>query len=339
MAKYEHAGRRIFIIAEAGVNHNGDIKIARQLIDAAAESMADAVKFQTFISEKCVSTNAEKARYQKETSGEGDSQLDMLRKLELSFDDFCELKEYCKNKGILFLSTAFDVESARFLNKIGVEVFKIPSGEITNYPLLKTVGQFGKPVIMSTGMSEMTEISHAMKVLQQYGTTDISLLHCNTQYPTPMEDVNLRAIKELEETFQVPVGYSDHTLGIEVPIAAAALGATIIEKHFTLDRNMEGPDHRASLEPEELKRMVTAIRHIESAMGDGKKKVMPSERENVVIARKSIVAAVPIKRGTVFTEDNLAVKRPGNGISPMRWNEILGQKANRDYEMDELIVL
>lgn len=331
--------KKIFIIAEAGVNHNGDIRIAKQLVDAAAESKADAVKFQTFISEKCITLNAEKANYQKETVGEAGSQLEMVKKLELKFDDFREIKEYCREKKIMFLSTAFDIDSARFLNELGLDIFKIPSGEITNYPLLKVIGQFRKRVIMSTGMSETFEIRSAVEVLRKYGTEDISLLHCNTQYPTPMEDVNLLAMLQLEKEFHMPVGYSDHTLGIEIPIAAAALGATIIEKHFTLDRSMQGPDHKASLEPSELTNMVKAVRNIEAALGDGEKKVTASERDNMRIARKSIVAGMPIRKGDIFTEDNLAVKRPGNGISPMCWNEILGQTAARDYDMDEMIEL
>ena len=237
------------------------------------------------------------------------------------------------------MSTAFDIDSARFLNELGLTIYKIPSGEITNYPLLKTIAQFGRKVIMSTGMSEPEEIGRAMEVLRQFGTTDISLLHCNTQYPTPMEDVNLRAMHKLEELFQVPAGYSDHTLGIEIPIAAAALGATVIEKHFTLDRDMEGPDHKASLEPDELKSMVKAIRNIEMAMGDGIKRITASEKENLDIARKSIVAARPIRQGETFTEANIAAKRPGNGISPMRWNEVIGQSAIRDFRTDELIEL
>lgn len=328
---------KVFIIAEAGVNHNGNMKLAKQLIDVAAESKADAVKFQTFISEKCISAGADKASYQKQTVGEAGSQLDMIKKLELSFDNFCELKEYCEKKNIIFLSTAFDVDSAKFLHDIGLETFKIPSGEITNYPLLKTVGQFQKKVIMSTGMSELHEIKDAIEVLNEYGTEDISLLHCNTQYPTPMRDVNLRAMLKLKDAFQVPIGYSDHTLGIEVPIVAVALGAVIIEKHFTLDKNMEGPDHRASLEPDELSRMVASIRNIEMTLGDGEKRVTDSERENMAVVRKSIVAAVPIKEGEIFTENNITVKRPGNGISPMRWNEMIGQKAVRDFGEDELI--
>ena len=327
----------VFIIAEAGVNHNGDMKIAKQLIDVAAESKADAVKFQTFIGEKFISAGADKANYQKHTVGEAGSQLEMIKKLELSFDDFCELKAYCEKRNIIFLSTAFDTDSAKFLYDIGLETFKIPSGEITNFPLLRTIGQFRKKIIMSTGMSELHEIERAIAVLQEYGTKDISLLHCNTQYPTPMEDVNLKAMLKIKEEFQLPVGYSDHTLGSEVPVAAVALGASIIEKHFTLDKNMEGPDHRASLEPDELNRMVEAIRNTEKALGDGEKKVSASERENIHVARKSIVASTHIKQGDIYTEENIAVKRPGTGISPMRWNEIIGQKAVRDFEIDELI--
>lgn len=331
--------KNVFIIAEAGVNHNGDMKIAKRLIDVAVESKADAVKFQTFISEKCICFGADKANYQKQTVGETGSQLDMVKKLELSFDNFRELKEYCGKKNIIFLSTAFDIDSAKFLYEIGLEIFKIPSGEITNYPLLKTIGQFQKKVIMSTGMSELFEIENAIRVLKQYGTEDISLLHCNTQYPTPVEDVNLRAMQQLENQFHLPIGYSDHTLGIEVPIAAVALGATIIEKHFTLDKNMEGPDHRASLEADELSKMVQSIRNIQMALGSGEKRVTDSEKENLSVVRKSIVASTYIREGDIFTERNITVKRPGNGICPMRWNEILGQKANKDYKMDELIEL
>lgn len=329
--------KNVFIIAEAGVNHNGDINIAKQLVDVAVEAGADAVKFQTFIGEKCVSSKAEKAAYQKQTVGEAGSQLDMIKKLELPQDAFCVLKEYCEKKKIKFMSTAFDVDSAMFLNDIGVDVFKISSGEITNYPLLKVIGQFKKRVIMSTGMSEVHEIKAAIDILKQYGTNDISVLHCNTQYPTPMEDVNLKTMQQLRNELDLPIGYSDHTLGIEVPIAAAALGAEIIEKHFTMNRNMEGPDHRASLEPDELKKMVEGIRNIEKALGDGIKRVSPSEKENLNIVRKSIVASVAINKGDVFTENNITVKRPGNGISPMRWNEVIGKKAARNFEADELI--
>ena len=329
--------KKVFVIAEAGVNHNGDIRIARQLVDAAVEANVDAVKFQTFIGEKFISSNAEKAAYQKETVGEAGSQLDMIKKLELSQGDFLMLKEYCEKKKIKFMSTAFDIDSAVFLNDIGMDVFKIPSGEITNFPLLKTIGQFQKKVIMSTGMSELSEIKTAVDILKRYGTEDISILHCNTQYPTPMEDANLKAMQQLKNELRLPVGYSDHTIGIEVPIAAVALGAEIIEKHFTLDRDMEGPDHKASLEPDELRKMVEGIRNIEKALGDGIKRVSPSERENLHIVRKSIVASKLIKRGDTFTEDNVTVKRPGNGISPMRWDEIIGKKAVRNFEEDELI--
>lgn len=330
---------KVFIIAEAGVNHNGSVELAQKLIDAAAAAGADAVKFQTFQAETLVCRNAKKADYQMETTDGAESQYDMLKKLELTSETHRELDRYCKKKNIMFLSTPFDIDSAKFLDEIGLEIFKIPSGEITNYPLLKTIGQFRKKVIMSTGMSELYEIENAIEVLRVQGTKDISLLHCNTQYPTPMGDVNLRAMLQLKNTFQVPVGYSDHTLGIEVPIAAVALGATIIEKHFTLDKNMEGPDHKASLSPDELNKMVESIRNIEAALGDGEKKVSDSEKENIYVARKSIVAAVHINRGDIFTEDNITAKRPGNGISPMRWNEVIGQKAVRDFKANELIEL
>lgn len=330
---------KVFIIAEAGVNHNGSVELAKKLIDAAAAAGADAVKFQTFKAENLVCKNAKKADYQLDTTDGVESQYDMLKKLELTSETHRELNKYCDKKNIMFLSTAFDIASAKFLCEIGLEIFKIPSGEITNYPLLKTIGQFRKKVIMSTGMSELYEIENAIEVLREQGTKDISLLHCNTQYPTPMEDVNLRAMLQLKNTFQVPVGYSDHTLGIAVPIAAVALGATVIEKHFTLDKNMEGPDHKASLSPDELIKMVESIRNIEVALGDGEKKVSDSEKENLYVARKSIVAATHINRGDIFTEDNITAKRPGNGISPMRWNEVIGQKAVRDFKADELIEL
>lgn len=328
---------KVFIIAEAGVNHNGDIQLAKELIDVAAESRADAVKFQTFISEKCIVKGTSKAKYQEETTGNDEDQLDMVKKLELPYDAFVELKEYCDKKQIMFMSTPFDLESADFLNGVGLETFKIPSGEITNYPLLKKIGQFQKKVIMSTGMSTINEIQSAITILNDEGTSDISLLHCNTQYPTPMEDVNLRAMLTLKKEFGVPVGYSDHTKGIEVPIAAVAMGAKIIEKHFTLDKNLPGPDHKASLEPGELQSMVVSIRNIEKALGSFEKKVTSSERDNMSIARKSIVAMRPIKKGEVFTEENLTVKRPGTGISPMRWNEILGKVSGKDYREDEII--
>ena len=330
---------KVFVIAEAGVNHNGNIQLAKKLIDVAVESKADAVKFQTFISENCISKYAVKAAYQEKTTDANESQLEMIKKLELPFEAFKELKEYCEKRQIMFMSTAFDLDSVDFLNKIGLEIFKIPSGEITNYPLLKRIGQYKKRVIMSTGMCTMEEIEDAIDVLNSEGTTDISLLHCNTQYPTPMEDVNLRAMLTLKKQFGMPIGYSDHTNGIEIPIAAVAMGATIVEKHFTLDKNMTGPDHKASLEPFELKSMIECIRNIEKALGTDEKKVADSEKENIGIMRKSIVARKAIKKGDIFSEDNITVKRPGTGISSMRWNEVLGKVSNRDYDMDDMIQL
>ncbi len=326
----------VYIIAEAGVNHNGSKELAYKLIDAAKKAGVDCIKFQTFKAENLVSHNAAKADYQKDTTGEG-SQIDMLKKLELSYDDFIDLKKYCDKEGICFLSTPFDFESINFLNGLDMPFWKIPSGEITNLPYLIALAKTKKPVVMSTGMCRMNEIEEAMRVLKDNGTTSIKLLHCNTEYPTPYEDVNLNSMKTMADAFDVEVGYSDHTKGIEVPVAAVALGATIIEKHFTLDRNMEGPDHKASLEPDELAQMVTSIRHIEKALGSADKKPSPSEMKNIEVARKSIVASTHISAGDVFTENNLTVKRPGSGISPMRWNEVLGQKAARDYEEDELI--
>ena len=328
----------VYIIAEAGVNHNGDINLAYQLVDAAKAAGVDCIKFQTFKSENLVSHTAQKAEYQKAATGDS-SQQDMLKQLELSFDEFVSLKEYCDRKGICFLSTPFDFESIEFLNSIEMPFWKIPSGEVTNYPYLVALAKTGKPVVMSTGMCEMQEIEDAIAVLRENGTSDIKLLHCNTEYPTPYEDVNLRAMKTLRDAFGVEVGYSDHTKGIEVPIAAVAMGATVIEKHFTLDRNMEGPDHKASLEPQELKQMVESIRHIEAALGSGDKKPSPSEKKNMAVARKSIVAAKRIKAGDILTEENITVKRPGNGICPMRWKEVLGTRAVRDFEEDELIEL
>ena len=326
----------VYIIAEAGVNHNGDINLAYQLVDAAKAAGVDCIKFQTFKSENLVSHTAQKAEYQKAATGDS-SQQDMLKQLELSFDEFVSLKKYCDRKGICFLSTPFDFESIEFLNSIEMPFWKIPSGEVTNYPYLVALAKTGKPVVMSTGMCEMQEIEDAIAVLRENGTSDIKLLHCNTEYPTPYEDVNLRAMKTLRDAFGVEVGYSDHTKGIEVPIAAVAMGATVIEKHFTLDRNMEGPDHKASLEPQELKQMVDSIRHIEAALGSGDKRPSPSEKKNMAVARKSIVAAKRIKAGDILTEENITVKRPGNGICPMRWKEVLGTRAVRDFEEDELI--
>ena len=328
----------VYIIAEAGVNHNGSFETACRLVDAAKDAGVDCIKFQTFKSENLVSQGAQKADYQKTTTGDG-SQVDMLKKLELSFDDFLRLKDYCDERGICFLSTPFDFESIDFLTTIDMPFWKIPSGEITNYPYLVALARTARPVVMSTGMCEMAEIEAALRVLRDNGTTDITLLHCNTEYPTPYQDVNLLAMKTLRDAFGVEVGYSDHTQGIEVPIAAVAIGATVIEKHFTLDRTMEGPDHKASLEPNELAAMVSAIRHIEAALGDGNKTPSPSEKKNIAIARKSIVAKRHIKAGELLTADNITVKRPGSGISPMRWPEVLGTRAKRDFDEDELIEL
>ena len=325
-----------YIIAEAGVNHNGSLELAYKLVEAAKEAGADCVKFQTFRSEKMVSKYAQKADYQKENTGEG-SQEDMLRKLELSFDAFLKLKDYCDQVGIRFLSTPFDRESIEFLNTLDMPLWKIPSGEVTDYPYLVALAKTGKPVVMSTGMCDMADIQSAVSVLRENGSGDIVLLQCNTEYPTPYGDVNLSAMKTMRDAFGLKVGYSDHTKGIEIPIAAVALGATIIEKHFTLDRNMEGPDHKASLEPDELSVMVQAIRHIESAIGNGVKAPSDSEKKNMGIARKSIVALTKIRKGEVLSESNITTKRPGTGISPMRWNEVLGMRALRDFQKDELI--
>lgn len=326
----------VFVIAEAGVNHNGSLEIAKKLIDKAKESGADCIKFQTFISKNLASKSAKKANYQ--TSKDAtESQLEMLEKLELSFRSFKELRRYCDLKGIMFLSTGFDSDSVDFLQELGMEIWKVPSGEMTNLPYLVKVASFKKPIILSTGMGTIEDVQASMDVLLEYGAQDITILHCTTEYPTPYNEVNLRAMDTMHKKFNVPIGYSDHTEGIEVPVAAVALGATIIEKHFTLDRSMEGPDHRASLEPDELKAMIQGIRHIEVAMGTGDKVPSISERKNMSIARKSIVAKRKIRNGEKFSDENLTVKRPGNGISPMRWFEVLGKKAMRDFEEDELI--
>ena len=328
------------IIAEAGVNHNGNLETARQLIETAAGAGADLVKFQTFSADRLVTGSASKADYQLETTSASESQHEMIRKLELSREMHEELIAHCKKCGVGFFSTGFDLQSVDLLNELGLDRFKIPSGEITNLPYLRHIGRYGKPIILSTGMARLGEIEAALDVLREAGTSrdNITVLHCNTEYPTPMVDVNLKAMLEIRDAFGVQVGYSDHTLGIEVPIAAVALGAKVIEKHFTLDRNLSGPDHRASLEPEELKAMVQAIRNIELALsGDGIKRPSPSETKNIKIARKSLVALAPIKAGESFTEANLGVKRPGSGISPMRWDEFIGRPANRDYQSDELI--
>ena len=326
----------IYIIAEAGVNHNGSYSLACKMADAAKAAGADCIKFQTFKSENLVSRNAQKADYQKETTGSG-SQIEMLKKLELSYDEFRALKDYCDHIGICFLSTPFDMESIEFLNSMEMPFWKIPSGEITDYPYLAAIAKTEKPVVLSTGMCEMGEIGEAIDVLRKNGTKDIVLLHCNTEYPTPFEDVNLRAMQTMRNAFGLEVGYSDHTKGIEVPIAAAALGAVIIEKHFTLDRNMEGPDHKASLEPEELSCMISGIRNTEKALGSGIKKPSESEKKNIAAARKSIVAKKHIQAGELLTEENITAKRPGTGISAMRWNDVLGTRAGRDFDEDEMI--
>jgi N,N'-diacetyllegionaminate synthase len=330
---------RTFIIAEAGVNHNGSIDIAKKLIDVAAETGADAVKFQTFKAENMVSRFAAKAEYQKKTTDADESQFDMIKRLELNEDAHKELMDYGRDKGIIFLSSPFDLESIDLLNNLGLEIFKIPSGEITNLPYLRKIGRLKEKVILSTGMADLEEIGNAINVLTEYGTRkdDITVLHCNTEYPTPFEDVNLLAMLTIREVFKVKVGYSDHTLGIEVPLAAVALGTSIIEKHFTLDKNMDGPDHKASLDPLELKAMVNAVRNIEKALGNGIKKPSRSEMKNIQVVRKSIVAAKDIKKGEVLGEDNITVKRPAGGISPMEWDNVLGKRAKRDFRGDELI--
>ena len=332
---------KALIIAEAGVNHNGDMAIAYRLIDAAAAAGADMVKFQTFKAERLATPGAPKAGYQTLATDDSESQFSMLRHLELTREMHVELMNRCDAQGIRFFSTAFDAQSADLLAELGLDRFKIPSGEITNLPYLRHIGRFAKPIILSSGMATLGEIESALDVLEASGTprARVTVLHCNTQYPTPMGDVNLRAMNAIGEAFGVAVGYSDHTLGIEIPIAAAALGATVIEKHFTLDRTLPGPDHRASLEPHELKAMIVAIRNIETALGDGIKRPSRSEAQNRSIARRSLVAAVGIHKGETFTPENLAVKRPGTGLSPMRWDEVMGRKASRDFAADELIEL
>jgi N,N'-diacetyllegionaminate synthase len=322
------------IIAEAGVNHNGSIDLAKKLVDKAVGAGCDAVKFQTFKAENIVSKIAEKAEYQKRRTDEKENQLRMLKKLELSFDNFIELKNYCDNCGIIFLSSPFDIESADFLANLGVEYFKIPSGEITNLPYLREIASYGKKIILSTGMATLEEVKVAVKILH---LCQVSLLHCTTEYPCPYDEVNLGVIQTLKDEFYLEVGYSDHTEGMEISIAAVAMGASIIEKHFTLYKNMEGPDHKASLEPHELKQMVSAIRNVEKAFGDGQKIPSPSELKNINIVRKSIIAKRDIKKGEVFSEENLTTKRPGTGISPMEWDKFIGTVAKRNYSEDELI--
>lgn len=331
--------KKVIIIAEAGVNHNGSYELAIKMVDEAKRAGADYVKFQTAKPELVISTFAPKAEYQKETTGAAESQLEMCKAIHLPLTDYKPLKEYCDKVGIGFMSTPFDLVSIDVLEPLDMDYYKIPSGEITNLPYLRKIASKHRPVILSTGMCEVKEVEAALQVLEQGGVkrSDIIVLHCNTEYPTPMADVNLRAMDDLRRSLGVEVGYSDHTKGIEVPIAAVALGATVIEKHFTLDKTMEGPDHKASLEPDELKVMVDAIRNIEQALGDGHKHVSPSERKNMDIARKSIVAARDIRKGEVLTEENITTKRPGNGISPMRWDSVIGTTAIRDFGYDELI--
>lgn len=328
-----------FIIAEAGVNHNGSIDIARQLIDVASESGADAVKFQTFKAENLVSINAKKAQYQEKNTDLKETQFEMIKKLELNTEAYESLISHCQSKNIMFLSSPFDIDSIKLLDNLGMEIFKIPSGEITNLPYLRYLGKLNKQIILSTGMSNIDEIKDAIEILLEEGTPKekITLLHANTMYPTPMEDVNLNAMLTIGRTFDITYGYSDHTLGIEVDIAAVAMGAKCIEKHFTLDKSMKGPDHEASLEPDELKSMIKAIRNIELALGSYEKKPSNSEKANINIARKSIVAKTQISKGDVLNEENLAIKRPGHGISPMKWEEVLGMKATKNYIEDELI--
>lgn len=328
--------KRTLIIAEAGVNHNGDIKLAKQLVDAAKEAGADIVKFQTAKLDSLVSACAEMADYQKKNIGRQESQKEMLSKLLLDYDAFLDLEQYCRKAGIQFLSTPFDLESIDFLTPL-VSMWKVPSGEITNLPYLEKVARIKKPIILSTGMSELEEVRCALKVLKDNGAENITLLHCTTEYPAPYETVNLRAMQTLRSEFACQVGYSDHTPGIEVAVAAVAMGASVIEKHFTLDKAMEGPDHKASLEPWELRNLVTAIRHVDEAMGDGTKTAAECEKKNMAVARKSIVAARNITAGELYTEDNLTTKRPGTGVSPMRWHEIIGTHAIRNFAVDELI--
>lgn len=331
--------KKVQIIAEAGVNHNGNMELAMKLVDIAAKAGADYIKFQTWKSESIISRYAPKAKYQTEATKSGETMLSMVKKLELSFDNFRALKAYCKKAGIGFLSTPFDIESAEFLFSLGVDAIKIPSGEVTNLPLLEVIASFPNPILLSTGMCTLQEIEDALAVLQRGFTKAITILHCNTQYPTPMCDVNLRAMQTLKSRFGFPVGLSDHSQGIEVPIAAAALGAQVIEKHFTLSHELSGPDHKASADPKELTDMIRCIRNIELALGTGEKAVTDSERENIAAARKSIVAARSILKGEIFTPDNITTKRPGTGISPMKWHEVIGLAATRDFGVDELISL
>lgn len=329
--------KKVLIIAEAGVNHNGDINLAKKLIEQAAKAGADVVKFQTFKANSCVSVSAKKAKYQLETTAKEESQLEMIQKLELSYESHFELMKHCKKHDITFLSTPFDLESVEFLRGLDLPYFKIPSGEITNLPYLKAVAKCKKRVLLSTGMANLGEIEAALTILRKNGTRNITLLHCNTEYPTPFEDVNLNALKTLKEAFKLEVGYSDHTEGIVASLGAVALGAVVIEKHFTLDKTMEGPDHKASLEFEELRALCKGIRELEKALGSGIKKASKSEAKNKIIARKSLVAKCIIQKGEKFSEQNLTTKRPGSGISAMRYEEYLGKRALKTYKKDELI--
>ena len=328
---------RAFIIAEAGVNHNGSMELAAKLIDAAVAAGVDAVKFQTFKTEKLVTRLAGKAGYQRETTNKNESQFEMLKKLELSYEQHLKLIEYCKQKEIMFLSTPFDEESIDMLEAIGVEIYKVSSGDLTNMPMLKYLSKKGKPIILSSGMATMVEINEALHWIRSEGNEKIAVLHCNTSYPTPMTDVNLNAIRKMKEVLNVPIGYSDHTLGIEIPIAAVAIGASIIEKHFTIDRSLPGPDHKASLQADELKLMVKYIRNVEKAMGKWEKTITKSEAENIEIARKSVVANTNITKGCIINEDNITIKRPGTGIEPKYYYEIVGKKAKRDISIDDVI--
>ena len=329
----------VFIIAEAGVNHNGSVDLAKQLIDVASDSGANAVKFQTFKAENLVVKNTQKAEYQKQTTNASESQFNMIKRLELDVETHKELIAYCQEKNIIFLSTPFDHDSINLLNDLNLQIFKIPSGEITNLPYLRHIGTLNKEVILSTCMSNLQEVEDALTILISAGTqkSNITVLHANTMYPTPMRDVNLNAMLTIQKELGVAVGYSDHTLGVEVDIAAVAMGASIIEKHFTLDKTMNGPDHKASLEPEELKSMVASIRNIEKAMGNNEKKPSPSESINIEVVRKSIVASQDIEKGEVLTERNITVKRPGDGISPMKWDSVIGSVAVKSYNSDDFI--
>lgn len=330
---------RVIVIAEAGVNHNGNIEIAMEMVDKAKTAGVDYIKFQTFTPEKLVSKYADKADYQKRTTGSNESQLQMLKKLALKLEDFKKIKSYCDSLGIGFISTPFDFTSIDFLETLNMDFWKIPSGEITNLPYLEKIASTGRDIVISTGMCDMEEIKDAIGILQNGGSGKITVLHCNTEYPTPFVDVNLKAMLQIGRETGMPIGYSDHTLGIEIAVGAVALGATIIEKHFTLDKNMDGPDHRASLDPLELKAMVTAIRNVESGLGDGIKRRTVSEEKNVNLARKSIVASKSIKKGEIFTIENITTKRPGTGLSPMKWYDVIGTEANMDYSEDDFITM